>query len=197
MEETLSTLDYAMSAKSIRNKPEINQRMTRNSLLKEYIAEIERLKADVLATREKNGIFFSEETWAQMDAERELRETEIGEAKKQVEIIENQMRMVREEFEQSIGLLMKRDAELKETKQLLDDTEEELTERKEELRGVKIALEEEVVVRQAHQKTEDALDTVAGGLKYIAKESIQDVSALFQKLGSFFSLLLASLISPP
>ncbi|KAJ3883487.1 kinesin 2 [Lentinula edodes] len=182
LEETLSTLDYAMSAKSIRNKPEINQRMTRNSLLKEYIAEIERLKADVLAAREKNGIFFSEETWAQMDTERELRETEIEEAKKQVEIIENQMRVVREEFEQSIGLLMKRDAELKDTKQRLDVTEVELSERKEELRGVKVALEEETVIRRAHQKTEITLDAVANGLRSVAKESVHDVSALFQKL---------------
>ncbi|KAF9075277.1 P-loop containing nucleoside triphosphate hydrolase protein [Rhodocollybia butyracea] len=189
LEETLSTLDYAMSAKSIRNKPEINQRMTRNSLLKEYIAEIERLKADVLATREKNGIFFSEETWAQMDAERELRETEIEEAKKQVEIIENQMRVVREEFEQSIGLLMKRDAELKDTKQRLDDTETQLTERKEELKGVKVALEEEIVVRQAHQMTENTLDSVATGLKDVAQESIHDVSALFQKLDRKSSVL--------
>ncbi|KAJ3744704.1 kinesin 2 [Lentinula detonsa] len=182
LEETLSTLDYAMSAKSIRNKPEINQRMTRNSLLKEYIAEIERLKADVLAAREKNGIFFSEETWAQMDTEREMRETEIEEAKKQVEIIENQMRVVREEFEQSIGLLMKRDAELKNTRQLLDNTEVELSERKEELRGVKVALEEETIVRRAHQKTEIALDSVANGLKGVAQESVHDVAALFQKL---------------
>lgn len=189
LEETLSTLDYAMSAKSIRNKPEINQRMTRNSLLKEYIAEIERLKADVLAAREKNGIFFSEETWAQMDTERELRETEIEEAKKQVEIIENQMRVVREEFEQSIGLLMKRDAELNDTKQRLDVTEVELSERKEELRGVKVALEEETVIRRAHQKTEITLDAVANGLRSVAKESVHDVSALFQKLGLFNSLI--------
>ncbi|KAJ4487931.1 kinesin 2 [Lentinula aciculospora] len=182
LEETLSTLDYAMSAKSIRNKPEINQRMTRNSLLKEYIAEIERLKADVLAAREKNGIFFSEETWSQMDAERELRETEIEEAKKQVEIIESQMRVVREEFEQSIGLLMKRDAELNDTKQRLNITEAELGERQEELMGVKAALEEETVIRRAHQKTEITLHSVASGLKGVAKDSIYDVSGLFQKL---------------
>ena len=30
IEETLSTLDYALWAKSIRNKPELNQRMTKN-----------------------------------------------------------------------------------------------------------------------------------------------------------------------
>jgi hypothetical protein len=49
---------HAFRAKSIGNKPQVNLRTTRNALLKEYVAEIERLKADVLAAREKNGTFF-------------------------------------------------------------------------------------------------------------------------------------------
>ncbi|KAK0450884.1 kinesin 2 [Armillaria borealis] len=182
IEETLSTLDYAMRAKSIRNKPEVNQRMTRNSLLKEYVAEIERLKADVLAAREKNGIFFSEETWNQMTAEQELRDTEIVEARKQVEIVEGQMKVVREEFEESIGRLKLREAELKDTREHLRTTEEVLEEKKTELLSVKGALEEELVVRRAFQATEGVLDTVAGGLKTVAHESIADVGSLFNKL---------------
>ncbi|KAK0197090.1 kinesin 2 [Armillaria mellea] len=182
IEETLSTLDYAMRAKSIRNKPEVNQRMTRNSLLKEYVAEIERLKADVLAAREKNGIFFSEETWNQMTAEQELRDTEIVEARKQVEIVEGQMKVVREEFEESIGRLKLRETELKDTREHLRTTEEVLEETKTELLSVKGALEEELVVRRAFQATEGVLDTVAGGLKVVAHESIADVGSLFNKL---------------
>jgi hypothetical protein len=53
-----STLDYALRAKSIKNKLELNQRMSRNSLLKEHVAETEHLKADLYVEREKNGIFF-------------------------------------------------------------------------------------------------------------------------------------------
>jgi kinesin family protein 11 len=34
IEETLSTLDYAHRAKSITNRPEINQRLTKKALLK-------------------------------------------------------------------------------------------------------------------------------------------------------------------
>jgi kinesin family protein 11 len=112
LEETLSTLDYALRAKSIKNKPEINQRMNRNSLLKEYVAEIDRLKSDLLAVREKNGIYFSEDSWNQMNAESELRRTELVEAKKQVTIVENQLRNVRDEFDQSIALLKQREQEL-------------------------------------------------------------------------------------
>ncbi|KAH9842625.1 kinesin motor domain-containing protein [Rhodofomes roseus] len=182
MEETLSTLDYAIRAKSIRNRPEVNQRMTRNSLLKEYVAEIERLKADVLAAREKNGIFFAEERWNQMMAEQELRDTEMQEARKQVEVVESQLRNVRDEFEQSIALLMKRDGELKETREKLQATEGELEVKETQLKVVKGALEEEVVVRQAHQATEGRLDDVATGMKKVAQESLSDLGCLHNKL---------------
>ncbi|KAI6022678.1 kinesin motor domain-containing protein [Pisolithus marmoratus] len=182
MEETLSTLDYAIRAKSIRNKPELNQRMTRNSLLKEYVAEIERLKADVLAAREKNGIFFSEERWNQMTVEQEQRQTEMEEAKKQVDLLESQLRSVREEFEQSMALLMRRDGELKETKEKLRETEGELEQREGQLKQVKGALEEEMIVRQAYQVNESKLDGVACGLKQVTTECVEDVGALFDKL---------------
>lgn len=183
MEETLSTLDYALRAKSIRNKPEVNQRMTRNGLLKEYIAEIERLKCDLLAAREKNGIFFSEESWNQLNAEQELRQTELQEAKKQIEIVESQMRAVREEFEQSIGLLMKRDEELKETKGKLEKTEAALSQTEGQLQETKVALDEEIIVCKAHQNTEVKLNDVAEELKNVAAETLRDIGGLFQKLG--------------
>ncbi|PSR74150.1 hypothetical protein PHLCEN_2v10106 [Hermanssonia centrifuga] len=182
MEETLSTLDYALRAKSIRNKPEVNQRMNRNALIKEYVGEIERLKGDLLAAREKNGIFFSEETWKEMTVEKELKDTELQEAKKQAEIIESQLRNVREEFEQSIALLMKRDGELKETKEKLHVRESELTVKEGQLKVVKGVLEEEVVVRQAYQENEGVLDGIAIGLKQVANQSVNDLGRLFSKL---------------
>lgn len=189
MEETLSTLDYALRAKSIRNKPEVNQRMTRNSLLKEYVAEIERLKADLLAAREKNGIFFSEETWEEMSKEQEMTRTEREEALKQVEVVEAQLRAVREEFEQSIALLMRRDEELKKTRAKLHGTEQVLQVKEGELKVVKVALEEEVVVREAFQATEGTLDQVAHGLKDVVQQSVSDVGGLFDKLDRKTSVL--------
>lgn len=182
MEETLSTLDYAIRAKSIRNRPEVNQRLTRNALLKEYIAEIDRLKADVLAAREKNGIFFSEDTWNQLSSEHELTRTEMEEAKRQVEIVESQLKGVREEFEESMNLLAMRDAELKVTREKLTETEGFLDERETQLRETRIALQEEEVVRKAHQVTELNLDEVARGLKTMTHESLTDLDALYAKL---------------
>lgn len=185
VEETLSTLDYALRAKSIRNKPEINQRMTRTGLLKEYVVEIERLRADVLAAREKNGIFFAEETWAQLQQEHELRRTEVADAKKKVADVETEMRAVREEFDQSIGMLRMRDKELKETKGRLQGTQDALNEKERALEKAKIELEEEIQVRKAHQDTEQNLDTVATGLRIVTQESVHDVGGLFDKIGKY------------
>lgn len=61
MEETLSTLDYASRAKNILNRPEINQKLTKKALIKEYTGEIEKLKRDLAANREKNGVFLATE----------------------------------------------------------------------------------------------------------------------------------------
>ncbi|KAK6152289.1 hypothetical protein DH2020_014924 [Rehmannia glutinosa] len=48
LEETLSTLDYAHRAKNIKNKPEVNQKMMKSTLIKDLYGEIERLKAGKL-----------------------------------------------------------------------------------------------------------------------------------------------------
>ena len=69
-EETLQTLEYAHRAKSIKNKPEINQRVTKNALLKDLQKEIERLTADLTATREKNGVYLSQQSYDEQEKER-------------------------------------------------------------------------------------------------------------------------------
>jgi kinesin family member 11 len=167
--------------------------MTRNALLKEYVAEIERLKADVMAAREKNGIFFSEENWSKINAEHELKVTEAEESRRQIEVIEGQLKAVREEFEQSMALLMKTDGELKETKGKLKHTKKEVQRKDGELTAAKGALEEEIVVRQAHQKTELALDGISAQLRKVTQESISDLDGVFDKLGTCLPRHLASL----
>ncbi|GAB2226899.1 hypothetical protein Droror1_Dr00008696 [Drosera rotundifolia] len=70
LDETLSTLDYACRAKRIKNKPEANQKMTKTLLLKDLYMEIERMKQDVRAAREKNGIYVPHERFALEEAEK-------------------------------------------------------------------------------------------------------------------------------
>lgn len=55
-EETYKTLDYAKRAKSIKNKPEVNQRISKTDLVKDLHAEIKRLKEELLCQRRKEGL---------------------------------------------------------------------------------------------------------------------------------------------
>jgi kinesin family protein 11 len=45
-EETMSTLDYSARAKLIKNKPQVNQAVTKRALMKQYVEQIERLKVN-------------------------------------------------------------------------------------------------------------------------------------------------------
>lgn len=47
LDETISTLDYASRAKNIKNRPQCNQLFTKKTLIREFVVEIERLKADL------------------------------------------------------------------------------------------------------------------------------------------------------
>ena len=47
LDESYSTLDYANRAKNIRNKPAVNQLLTKKALIKDYEDEIARLKSNL------------------------------------------------------------------------------------------------------------------------------------------------------
>jgi kinesin family protein 11 len=73
----MSTLDYAYKAKSIRNKPEVNQKLVKQTLIKEYTEEIEKLKQMLNSARDKNGIYLPEEIYNETQIKLELQKDEI------------------------------------------------------------------------------------------------------------------------
>ncbi|KAG8855775.1 kinesin motor protein cin8 [Serendipita sp. 411] len=182
LEETFSTLDYALKAKSISNKPEVNQKMTRNSLLKEYIGLIECLKADLLAAREKNGIYMSKKSWDDMAADHTAVQQAHLEAKQQCDTLEAQLRVIREELTDSLGMLTRRSNELTTTKNTLEKTSAELAATNMELSNAVQRYTEETILKEAHQQTEENIDSVARGLKNVAQESVGDVKGLWDKM---------------
>ena len=79
VEETLSTLDYAHRAKNIKNQPTVNQKLTKKVIMKEYFAEIETLRTQLLATREKNGVYLSPEDYYAMESRIATQEAQLSE----------------------------------------------------------------------------------------------------------------------
>ncbi|XP_044588058.1 kinesin-like protein Klp61F [Cotesia glomerata] len=99
LEETLSTLDYAHRAKNITNRPEINQKLTKATLIKEYTEEIERLKRDLLATRERNGVYLSSEDYDRLVANNTSQGKEIEEKIQFIKVLQEELESKSKLFE--------------------------------------------------------------------------------------------------
>ncbi|XP_062499722.1 kinesin-like protein KIF11 [Corticium candelabrum] len=87
IEESLSTLEYACRAKSITNRPEINQKLTKKALIKEYTEQIERLKKDLNAAREKNGIYLAPESFVAMEKKMKDQSSDICEFEERIKAL--------------------------------------------------------------------------------------------------------------
>lgn len=105
LEETLSTLEYAHRAKNIRNKPEVNQKMTKRALIREYINEIEKLKADLTATREKNGVYMNSDTYHSLMADFSGKGERIEEIEKSIKAKTEIISDLEAKFQQNVELL--------------------------------------------------------------------------------------------
>ncbi|KAF8471700.1 P-loop containing nucleoside triphosphate hydrolase protein [Kalaharituber pfeilii] len=189
LEETMSTLDYATRAKNIRNKPQLNQLMTKKALLTEYANEIERLKADLAATRQKNGVFINEDSFKQMNEESESQKYRIEEQERKIEVLNIRYDKVNEEFRAKTKLFEETKKSLNETKEMLSDTkgslaqaEENLDKTEKTLSATKQSLNEETIVRRAHEKAEGKLEAIGQDLIKTLGLTVSDVTELQEKI---------------
>ncbi|TKR65189.1 hypothetical protein L596_025630 [Steinernema carpocapsae] len=95
-EETVNTLEYALRAKNIKNHPEVNEKLSRRALLKEYNEEIERLRKDLMAAREQNGVYLDAENYEGM-VEQIQHQTE------RIERIEGELEGVLSKFQRALS----------------------------------------------------------------------------------------------
>ncbi|XP_008061851.1 kinesin-like protein KIF11 [Carlito syrichta] len=175
LEETLSTLEYAHRAKNILNKPEVNQKLTKKALIKEYTEEIERLKRDLAAAREKNGVYISEENYRAINGKLTLQEEQILELIEKIAALEEELSKVTE-------LFMDNKNELDQCKSDLQNKAQELQTTQEHLQETKIQLVKEEYVTSALERTEEKLHDTASKLLNTVKETTKDVYGLHSKL---------------
>ena len=183
VEETLSTLDYALRARSIRNRPEVNSHLTKAGLLREYLGDIERLKAELQAARDKTGIYIPDEQWAEINEAQVKQGSDLTDARQRAESCKVELSTKKREFDELVGKLVVTNEDLAKTRAaekelglLLDQTQVDLD-------GTKKRLDEEKIVSAAHEMGEQRLDKVAGYLKSVAVDIVGDVGGLFEKLG--------------
>eukprot|EP00834_Sanchytrium_tribonematis_P003500 NODE_136_length_16465_cov_1.184957.p3 type:complete len:842 gc:universal NODE_136_length_16465_cov_1.184957:3926-6451(+) len=100
LEETLSTLDYSHRAKNIKVRPQINQRITKQELMKGYMGEIETLRKELIATRSKNGVYFPVEQYEELMNEHHVIKQKNGILNQQVESLEGAVTSLMSENQQ-------------------------------------------------------------------------------------------------
>ncbi len=79
VEETISTVDYAHRARSIKNQPQVLQQVSSRIVMKEYHEQIEALRNQLLANREKNGVYVDPQEYYAMEAKISYQENHISE----------------------------------------------------------------------------------------------------------------------
>jgi len=182
LEETLSTLDYAWRARSIKNRPEANQRMTRAALLKEYVGEIDRLRSDLSATRHQTGIYVSEANWARMEAEHASLSKQLDEQRRANEVATSRLASMQEQLEQNTRVLAKREADAAHAEAEQAARLHELEQALCHAATLSTTLQEETRLHHAHAASERKLDQVAHELRQLAEQATHDVHGLFAKL---------------
>ncbi|WPG97489.1 kinesin-domain-containing protein [Acrodontium crateriforme] len=182
LEETISTLDYAFRAKNIRNKPQVNQMFSKKTLLREFTAEIEKLKSELIATRQRNGVYLTAESYEEITTESESRRILSEEQRDKIETMEANLRnKVQELFTLTTNLQsVKRDNE--QTRATLAGTKSVLERTEIVLGHTKRNLAEETVLRKAHEETEERLATVGEDLLCTLETTTNHVDRLHSKL---------------
>jgi kinesin family member 11 len=182
LEETISTLDYAFRAKNIRNKPQVNSMISKKTLLKEFTAEIEKLKGELIATRQRNGVYLSNEQFEGITVESESRRILSEEQSARIETLEISLRnKVQDLFALTNSFnSLKRDNE--NIRLNLENKKDVLLKTEIVLRDTEQLLHEEAELRKAHQATEEHLHDLGTGLITRLDESVQDLNGLHSKL---------------
>jgi kinesin family protein 11 len=182
LEETISTLDYAFRAKNIRNKPQVNQMVSKKTLLREFTVEIEKLKSELIATRQRNGVYLTQENYEELTTESESRRILSEEQRDKIETMEINLRnKVQELISLTTNLnSLKKDNEM--TKMMLDGTKSILQKTEAVLEHTRQNLNEEAMLRKAHQRTEEHLAHLGQGLISTLGQTTSDIGSLQSKL---------------
>lgn len=144
--------------------------------------EIEKLKGELMATRQRNGVYLSAASYEEITEESESRRILCEEQKAKIETMEINLRnKVQELFALTSNFSsLKKDNEY--TKQILDDTKNLLEKTEFVLENTRHNLAEESVLRKSHQFTEEKLTAIGGQLITTLEKTLADNGSLYSKI---------------
>lgn len=182
LEETLSTLDYAHRAKNIKNKPEVNQKMMKSTMIKDLYSEIDRLKQEVYAAREKNGIYIPRDRYLQEEAEKKAMAEKIERMELDFDSKDKQVVGLQELYNAQQVLTAELNEKLEKTQEKLKNTEHSLADLEDKHRQANCTIKEKEFLISNLLKSEKALIERAFELRSELENAASDVCGLFSKI---------------
>ena len=156
--------------------------MSKKAVLKEYTEEIERLRKDLMASREKNGVFLEHSNYQSMIAKREATEGELAEKLGQLKALEEEMAKKEEMFAEVSAELEVKTEELEAATEKLTVTEHSLACTRTVLHKTAVEKEEQKHLVEKHQETEVKLGGQAKKLLEVADVTTKEGGLLHDKL---------------
>ncbi|XP_049933922.1 kinesin-like protein KIN-5D isoform X2 [Nymphaea colorata] len=182
LEETLSTLDYAHRAKNIKNRPEVNQKMMKSAMIKDLYSEIDRLKQEVYAAREKNGIYIPRDRYLQEEAEKKAMSEKIERMELDLEAKDKQLAGLQELYDTQQQLVADLTDKLEKCQRKLVDIEHALSDLEEKYKQANAIIKEKEYLICNLLRSEKALVERAIELRTELENATTDVSGLFAKI---------------
>ncbi|OIW05778.1 hypothetical protein TanjilG_23564 [Lupinus angustifolius] len=182
LDETLNTLDYAHRAKNIKNKPEVNQKMVKSALIKDLYSEIDRLKQEVYATREKNGIYIPRDRYLQEEAEKKAMSEKIEHMELEALSMDKQLMELQKHYNSQLLLTEELSDKLGKTQNALEETEWSLIDLEGRHKHANVTIKEKEFLISNLLKSEKAVVEHAIELRTELENAASDVSNLFSKI---------------
>ncbi|KAM0065565.1 putative plus-end-directed kinesin ATPase [Helianthus debilis subsp. tardiflorus] len=175
LEETQNTLDYAYRAKSIKNRPEVNHKVTKSVVVKELYTEIDSLKQELHATREKNGIYIPHDRYLSEEAAKK-------EMAEKLELKSKELLNLQELFFYQQKLTTELSQQLENTQRELQESKKDVTVLNHKLKQANAMIKEKENLILNLLGSEKTLTERAVELHSELENATSEVSSLFAKI---------------
>ncbi|XWS43400.1 hypothetical protein CRYUN_Cryun16bG0100200 [Craigia yunnanensis] len=162
----------------------VNQKMMKSTLIKDLYGEMERLKAEVYAAREKNGVYIPKERYYQEESERKAMSDQIEQMGVLLENHQKQLEELQDKYIAQVRQCSDLSGKLEMTEKNLNKTSKLLANSEEELKKCCYVLKEKEFIISEQKKAENALAHQACVLRADLEKALKDNASLFLKIGS-------------
>lgn len=182
LEETLSTLDYALRAKNIKNKPEVNQKMMKYAVIKDLCVEIGRLRQEVNAAREKNGIYIPRDHFKQEEAQKKARAEKLDSTELELKSKDKELLGLQELYVSKQHMSVQLKEKLDNLQEIMKDNENMVVDLEEKCQKAKCTIREKEYLIMNLLHSERALAEHASDLRSELDNAAEDISGLCCKI---------------